>query len=370
LSILNTSYIIRGKKINNRIIRSATQEYMSDNEGHITDQLIRLYYDLAQGGTGLINTGIVAVQPSGRTFARQLAIWDDKFVPGLKMLAKVIRQYGRSETFAAVQLHHGGTTGFGYSYGSNKQSYSNSLNLVTEKEIVETIKAFGEGAKRVKESGFDGVAVHGAHGYLLSQFLSPATNNRTDKWGGSIENRTRFTLEVYSEIRKNVGDDFPVLWKLNTDDFEETGQGIIDYAYVAQKLSKMGVDLIEMSGGIKEQIKLRTRLKNEVGSREAYFRDAIKLFREKVENTALAITGGIRSYEVMEELLSEGVDFIGLSRPLIAEPDLPKRLLSTSDKRAAKCISCNKCLLIISSQPVKCVEFDEFTPILKNISSN
>lgn len=363
---LKEPYYLKGRKIKNRFLRSATAESMADLNGHLTDQLVKLYYELAVGGTGVIITGVGAVNPQGRTFNHQLGVWDDEYISDLKKLAKLIHLYGGEETFCAVQLHHGGTAGFGYSYGAVEKKYT--LNDIEENEILRSIKDFASAAKRVKEAGFDGVAIHGAHGYLISCFFSPATNNRQDRWGGSFQNRLRFPLEVYSAVREAVGDEFPILWKINTDDFHPNGQGINEYAMAAGKLAEMGLDLIEMSGGIIEQIKLRTSLKKQAGLREAYFRDAIPRFREAVgEKTALAITGGLRSLEVMEEVLTEGVDFIGLSRPLIAEPDLPNRLLFSPDKRPSKCTSCLKCLVQIANQSLKCVEFDPLRSILRSI---
>lgn len=357
-------FTIKNMTVKNRFMRSATMEYMADIDGFVTDDLLKLYYDLARGGAGLIITGACAVEPSGRIWDHQLAIWDDKYINGMKKIAKVIHRYGEN-CKCAVQLHHGGMAGYGYSYGAKDTGYL--LKNVTKQEIKATIKAFGKGALRVKKAGFDAIAVHGAHGYLISQFLSPITNNRTDEWGGSLDNRMRFALEICYSIRENIGDDMPLLWKMNCDDYHEGGQGIEDYVKVATKLVEVGVDLIELSGGVKDQIKLRARLKKEAGHKEAYFRNAIKPFREAIGNKALAITGGIRSLDVMEELLDEGLDFLGLCRPLICEPDLPNRLLNTLDKRTAKCISCNKCLARIARQPIKCVEFDEMQKIIKNL---
>jgi 2,4-dienoyl-CoA reductase-like NADH-dependent reductase (Old Yellow Enzyme family) len=219
----------------------------------------------------------------------------------------------------------------------------------------------------VKEAGFDAVAVHGAHGYLLSEFLSPATNDRTDEWGGSFENRVRFSLEVCRAMRDRVGEEFPILWKLNTSDYVPDGADVEEYAEAASQLVQNGVDLIELSGGLKDQMKLRAKLRQEAGIKEAYFREAIPRFKTAINDAPLAITGGIRSMEVMEDLLEQGVDVIGMCRPLICEPDLPKRLLQSPDKRTARCTSCNKCLRRIARQGVKCVEFDRFQEIIKDL---
>ncbi|MBU2648728.1 NADH:flavin oxidoreductase [bacterium] len=350
--------------IKNRFLRSATMENMADADGHVTSELLKLYYDLALGGTGLIITGACAVEQAARVWDRQTAIWSDTYIEGMGKIARMIQVYGDG-CKSAVQLHHGGMVGFGYSYGAKETEYS--LKNATEGEIRAVIKAFGEAALRVKKAGFDAVAIHGAHGYLVSQFLSPVTNSRTDSWGGSLQNRMRFVKEICYVIRENVGDEMPLLWKLNSADFHEGGQEVGAYAEVAETLVAAGVDLIELSGGLKDQIKLRTKLMKEAGAREAYFRDAVHPFRQVVGKSLLAMTGGIRSLPVMEELLDDGLDLVGLCRPLICEPDLPDRLLKSPDKRSAKCTSCNKCLLRIAERPLKCVEFDTFETIVKTL---
>jgi 2,4-dienoyl-CoA reductase-like NADH-dependent reductase (Old Yellow Enzyme family) len=349
-------YTIQNLTVKNRILRSATMENLADEQGFVTDMLVNLYYDLALGGTVLIITGASAVEQKGKVWKYQTAVWDDRYIKGLASIAEIIYQHG-SNCKCAVQLHHGGMTGFGYSYGSEDSGYS--LNDASESEIRKTIDAFGKAALRVKKAGFDAIAVHAAHGYLISQFLSPLTNNRRDKWGGNLEKRMRFALEVCESIRNKVGQDFPLLWKMNCSDYSNGGSDIGEYAQIAKKLVKAGVDLIEVSGGVKEQIKLRSKLKKKAGEKEAYFRDAIIPFRKAIGNKPLAITGGIRSLNIMQDLIDEGVDMLGICRPLISEPDFPNKIFDSPEKNTAKCISCNKCLLRIATQPLKCVEFDK-----------
>ena len=353
---VETPYTIRNLTLKNRIMRSATMENMADDQGFVTDAHVNLYYDLALGGTGLIITGATAVERKGRVWSHQTALWDDRYINGLANIAKVIHEHGNN-CKCAVQLHHGGMTGFGYSYGDKDSGYS--LIDASDSEIREVIDAFGSAALRVKKAGFDAIAVHAAHGYLISQFLSPLTNNRTDQWGGSLAKRIRFAQEVCQSIRDKAGQDFPLLWKMNGADYCNGGSEIAEYAQIAGKLVKAGVDLIEVSGGVKEQIKLRSKLKKEAGEKEAYFRDAIKPFRNAIGDNALAITGGIRSLNIMQGLIDEGVDMLGISRPLISEPNFPNMIFGSPEKNTARCTSCNKCLLRIATQPLKCVEFDK-----------
>ena len=352
--MVQTPYTIRNMTVKNRILRSATMENMADDRGFVTDDLVNLYSNLASGGTGLIVTGAAAIEQKARVWSHQTAVWDDRHINGLAQIAEVIQHHGSK---CAIQLHHGGMSGFGYSYGSRDSPYS--INDAPESDIKNTIDAFGSAARRVQNAGFDAVAVHAAHGYLISQFLSPLTNNRTDKWGGNPANRMRFALGACRSIRTKVGPDFPLLWKMNCADYCSGGSDIDEYAQIAKTLVKAGVDLIEVSGGVKEQIQLRSKLKKQAGDQEAYFKDAIKPFRNAIGDKALSITGGIRSLNIMQGLIDEGVDILGICRPLISEPDFPNKIFDPSKKKTARCTSCNKCLLRIADQPLKCVEFDK-----------
>lgn len=362
--LVATPLAVNNMTVKNRFLRSATMENMADCEGFVTEELIKLYYELAIGQSGLIISGAAAVEPRGRCWPRQLAVWDDKFIAGLRKVVQVIHRYGQ-DSKCALQLHHGGMGGYGYSYGETASEWN--LNEATDGEISASIQAFSEAARRAQMAGFDAVAVHAGHGYLISQFLSPAINKRTDRWGGTLQKRMRFALEVCRKIRESVGNGMPLLWKMNCADFQAEGQEIEAYAEIADTLMTEGVDLIELSGGLKDQLRLRSELKLRAGLQEAYFREAIVPFKKVVGKKALAITGGIRSLEVMEELLAQGVEFIGLSRPLVCEPDLPRRLLDTPDQRRSKCTSCNRCLTRIAKQSLKCVEFDDLQTIINSL---
>jgi 2,4-dienoyl-CoA reductase-like NADH-dependent reductase (Old Yellow Enzyme family) len=168
----------------------------------------------------------------------------------------------------------------------------------------------------------------------------------------------RFAIAVCRAIRSEIGNDMPLLWKTNCSDYTGGGEDLAGYAEVAGALAAEGVDLIEVSGGVKEQIKLRGRLKKRAGEREAYFEQAVKPFRDAVGGKTLAITGGIRSRSVAETLLDNGVDMVGVCRPVISEPDFPKRLFASADYEKSRCISCNKCLLHIAQHPLECVHFN------------
>jgi 2,4-dienoyl-CoA reductase-like NADH-dependent reductase (Old Yellow Enzyme family) len=240
---------------------------------------------------------------------------------------------------------------------------------MTEGEILETIQDFGNAAARVKEAGFDAVQIHGAHGYLISSFLSPLTNRRRDAWGGNFEHRFRFIAEVYNAVRRAVGPDFPVLYKLNMKDFIPFGTTPQDSFPAAKRLADLGLDAIEISGGINEMLLAMMRgdscadiiardrstlakwyFKIVLGAErlflpfhEAYFLSYAEKLRPLL-NIPLILVGGIRSPETAEKAIESGsADFVSMARPLVREPGLPNKWLN-SDRQPAQCVSCNRCL--------------------------
>jgi 2,4-dienoyl-CoA reductase-like NADH-dependent reductase (Old Yellow Enzyme family) len=213
---------------------------------------------------------------------------------------------------------------------------------MTLAEIEDTITAFGNAAYRVKVAGFDAVQIHAAHGFLISSFNSPYTNTRQDEWGGTAEKRMRFITEVYREVRRRVGDDYPVLIKLNADDCLEGGITFKEVSEIALRLEHLGTDAIEISGGMAESKAGFIRAGIDSRKKEAYFLPYAKRLKEVV-SLPLLLVGGIRSLEVAEEILDQGwADLISLSRPLIREPSLPNEWKIGRTEKAA-CISCGKC---------------------------
>jgi len=207
----------------------------------------------------------------------------------------------------------------------------------------EILEAFGQAARRAKEAGFDGIQLHVAHGYLLSQFLSPAFNKRQDAYGGSVENRARAAVEALRRVRSEVGNDYPVLIKINSDDAVEGGLTVEDSLQAALLLQEAGVDAVEVSGGSVVSGDLSpSRGKINAEEKEAYFRDAAKQFKEKLR-VPVILVGGFRSFGLAERLVNEGyADYVSMCRPFIREPDLVKRWKS-GDLRPATCVSDNQC---------------------------
>ena len=239
-----------------------------------------------------------------------------------------------------MQIVHGGPK-WGPSEVEHIAMKTTSKEMTLE-DIKEVIQAFGDAAYRVKEAGFDGVQIHAAHGFLLSMFLNPYYNRRSDDYGGSIGNRARILFESYQSVRDAVGDDFPVLIKVNAEDFMDDGLTSKDSLFVCKALSEMGVDLIEVSGGSFSSWDGMGPIRSNVNSKdkEAYFKDYAERIAEEVD-VPVALVGGNRSMDCMNEILNNSkIEYFSIARPLIREPDLINRW-QKGDTKPALCVSCN-----------------------------
>ena len=337
--------------IRNRFVRSATHEWMSEDDGTPKPQLGGLLETLSKGGVGLIITGYAYVNPKGKASKSQNAMYKEDLIEHYRPIVDRVHRHG-AKIF--MQLVHGGRQAgegqakFGECLGpSAVPDLVNDMKPreMTVDEIQETIGDFVSAARRAKAAGFDGVQLHIAHGFLLSSFISPHTNRRTDEWGGNIEHRARIIVEILRGIREKVGAGFPVIAKMNaTDGFAEEGKGlqVREAADIAKLLAAEGLKAVEVSAGILEaKVKSsKTGIVDEAS--EAYFLDYAVRFKAELDIPVICV-GGFRSKDVMEAALREGkCDMISLSRPLIREPDLVEKFRTgKSDK--AECISCNKC---------------------------
>ena len=338
---------IRGMTLANRFVRSATWEGMATDEGACTPQLVELMAELAGGGVGLIVTSHAYVRRDGQAGPRQLGIYSDDLIPGLEQMTRAV--HDRDGKIVA-QLAHAGIFANPKSTGQPNLGPSSREGLPTSpgkemslQHIQEMGEAFRGAASRAVRAGFDGVQIHAAHGYLLSQFLSPYFNVRTDRYGGPIRNRARVLLEVLGLVREAIGQDRPVLVKMNCQDFLDGGLTLEDSVQVGVMLAEGGIDAIELSGGALISGGISpSRPAIVAEEKEAYFREAASAFREKVR-VPIILVGGIRSYPVAERLVNEGVaDYISMSRPFIREPWLVNRW-KAGDTRKAFCISDNQC---------------------------
>ena len=326
----------------NRMVRSATAERMANPDGRPREQLKDLYRELARGGVGLIITGHMYVHPSGKCHPEMTGVYSDELVPGLAELAEAVHQEGGR---AVVQINHGGmqcsveTVPETIAPSAIKASFvPRPAREMTLDEISLAIEAYAQAARRVQAAGFDGVQIHGAHGYLVSQFLSPLVNRRTDEWGGNLEGRIRFLQAVCRAVRRRVGHDYPVMIKLGMIDGVEGGLTPEEGAQVAAALEGMGVDAVEISGGIGGSIRKGIRRATD----EAYFRAEARKARVATR-LPIVLVGGMRSRGVMEDVLTAGdADFVSMCRPLICEPNLPNRMRLGLQERSV-CISANQC---------------------------
>ncbi len=349
MSVLFESSEINGMTLRNRFVRSATWEGMATTEGEVTPKLVETMAALARGGVGLIITGHAYVSQDGQAAPLQLGAHRDDLIDGLRLMADSVHEHGGR---IVMQLAHAGRftahkiTGTPPWVVSNFEGLSKSpCRELTVHHIEEIVQCFGDAARRAKAAGFDGVQIHAAHGYLLSQFLSPEFNRREDQYGGAIANRTRALLEVYQAVRETVGAEFPILVKLNCGDFVDNGLTPEDSARVGRMLDKAGMDAIELSGGLLTGGALSpSRPGINTENKEAYFRQEAHSFKEGID-IPLILVGGIRSFQVAERLVNEGdADYVSMSRPFIREPDLVSRWQS-GDLDRAKCVSDNLCFV-------------------------
>ncbi len=352
-------------EIPNRLIRSATFTNMASPDGIPSDRSIEFYSDLAKGGTGLIITGMASIDQNGSFGTKgQLCFFDDAQIAGHKKMTDAIHEY--SGVRIAPQLNHAGRAIVNPKIQPITPSPTTNpftraeTREATIDDIKDIVKSFGSAARRAYESGYDMVELHGGHGFILSNFLSPHLNKRSDDYGGSIENRTRIIVEVYNEIRDQVGKDFPVFIKLNIDDYCEGGLNFEDGKEAVKMLINAGIDAIEPTGGGPDTMmnpKSRSYPTAKISSpeEENFFLPKVKDLKPLMKETPLIIMGGIRNPEFAEKLLNDGTgDFIALSRPLIYEPELPNRWKS-GDLSPAKCVSCNKCATTGMSGDMHCV---------------
>jgi 2,4-dienoyl-CoA reductase-like NADH-dependent reductase (Old Yellow Enzyme family) len=333
--------VIRGMEIKNRIVRSATAENMADDDGTPRECLEAMYRRLAEGEVGLVITGHAFVDAGGKCHAEMTGVHADRLIGPLSRLADAVHERGGK---IALQINHGGRNCDPAQVPDSMapsavphEGREGATREMTEKEITATVQSFAEAARRAKSAGFDAVQIHGAHGYLVSQFLSPLTNRRTDGYGGSLENRARFFKAVAAAVRKAVGEAMPVLVKLGVTDNEEGGLTVEEGVEVASWLEGFGVDAVETSTAGKGAIATRVTRPD----REAYLLHLAEAVKARCRLPVLAV-GGMRSRPVMDRALASGVDMVSMCRPLIREPDLPRRLRLGGAEKSA-CVSCNRC---------------------------
>ncbi len=325
-----------GVVLKNRLMKSATSEILGSREYAPTAAHARLYRTWAEGGVGLAITGNVMIDRRALGEPGNVVVEDDRDLEALRAWAAAGTADG---AHLWMQLNHPGKQSPSFlsketvapsavPFGPPFATAFRTPRALTEGEIEDLVARFGATAAIAKQAGFTGVQIHGAHGYLVNQFLSPHHNRRDDRWGGSLENRARFALEVYRAIRARVGPAFPVGIKINSADFQKGGFSEDDSIQVITWLAEAGVDLVEVSGGTYEAPAMTGAQRRSSEEREGYFLAFVEAVRAKVA-VPLAITGGFRTASGMAAPIREGaVDLVGLARALCVEPDLPRRALA------------------------------------------
>lgn len=352
---------IKGIALKNRLVRSATHEGMGDEAGFPKPELLALHRRLSAGGVGLIITGYAYVSRDGLSpFIGMIGMDKDEQIPEYRKMVDIAHQDG---TAIVMQIAHCGRqslesmTGMPPIAPSPVRDPGSGVipREMTEADIERVIEDFAKAALRVRESGFDGVQIHCAHGYLLSQFTCPHTNRRKDKWGGSTENRLRIVEEIYRHCRDRVGEDYPILIKYSSWDRMEDGMKPEEGIAIGQMLSEMGYDGIEVSCGIGADGGTVLLGGASPGDKpeQAYNREIAKALKQRIE-TPVFVVGGITKPETMEDIIRSGdADYISLCRALISDPAFPRKV-AEGKREPARCVHCNLCIGYIATEPLRC----------------
>ncbi|MGR5283891.1 NADH:flavin oxidoreductase [Vibrio maritimus] len=349
MSHLFTESRIGNLTLKNRFVRSATWENMATEDGHMTDKLYAIYEELAQGEVGLIVTGYANIVEEEKPNAGMMGIYNDSFIPEYQKLTNLVHD---NDSKIVMQLAYGGTKTT-YNVGDRiifapsdvpEIGTKTQGTAMTKSDIDYIVAAFAKATLRAKQSGFDGVEIHAAHTYLINQFLSPYYNRRDDEYGGSLENRMRFLLEIYRECRDLVGSEFPILVKLTATEFFEGGLTFEETRKVCKKLEEIGVDAIVMSGNIhgKANTMIGERHDGFTIQEEGYFHEYGHVISQDVSIPVITV-GGLTDIGAIESLAdTTGIQYFALSRPLLSEPKLIKRWKG-GDRTPVECERCSKC---------------------------
>ncbi len=343
---------LKGLKLKNRFFRASTWEALADESGHMTRKLFAVHEALAKGGVGTILTGYAHVIKDEQPNPGMMGIYDDSFIEDYKPLTEMCHS---QDCKIILQVAYGGSMSglrppskliWGPSAVQSEATGITPTEMSTE-DIHYLRGAFVAAAVRAQKAGFDGVEIHGAHGYLLSQFLSGDYNLRADEYGGGLENRVRFLRETVEGTRAEVSDDFIVMAKINSQDFTQGGLSQEQSIQAVSILKQAGLDAVEVSGGNSCSLVVN---KNNLGAsrtkitkeQESYFAPYAKRLKQQVD-IPVVLTGGNRTFSTMQTLCEQdGVDFFGISRPLVCQPQLIN-MWAEDESAVPKCISCGKC---------------------------
>jgi 2,4-dienoyl-CoA reductase-like NADH-dependent reductase (Old Yellow Enzyme family)/NADPH-dependent glutamate synthase beta subunit-like oxidoreductase len=360
LNYLFSPLRVKTMEIPNRIVMPPMGTNLGNPDGTVSEANLAYMERRARGGAGLIITEISAIHPNGMAIPSELGSYDDRFIPGLKKLADVIHTHGSK---AALQLHHTGRESFFLLKAGKAIAPSPIRSLVfgltpremTQDEIKELIAAFGAAAYRAKQAGFDAVEVHGAHGYLLTQFLSALSNQRSDEYGGDLINRSRFIREVLQEVRRRVGPEFPVSLRLSAEEFIKGGYTVEDLKPLLPEFVNAGADILHASLGTHGSPAGITSAPIEY---EPGFNVGRAKKIKEIVNVPVISVGRFTDLALADEVIGGGeADLVAFGRQFLADPDFIKKSREGRSEDIRKCIACNQgCIerLILGEGNIRC----------------
>ena len=359
--------------LRNRIVRAATSETMCTPAGEVTDDLIGLYSELARGGAGLLITGHCYVEPRGQCSPRQIGIYSDRSIAGLRRLADAVHARGG---LIFAELSHAGSQSVmpdivpvAPSVAKNR-IFGREAQEMSGRDIAGVISAFTDAARRAVAAGFDGIHLHGGNGYLIAQFSSPHTNRRDDEWGLGAAGRDRFFVAIYEAVRRAAGADVPISARVGVADSIAGGLEIDEGIARAAALVERGIDAIEVSYGVMDSYLANIRPYVGLGLRraaqdwvlprlwtrpadEAYYRSFARAIKAAAD-VPVILVGGLRTTGTMADVLNSGdADFLAFARPFVREPDFPSKL-EAGRRGTLDCVSCNVCLAHDGFDPLQC----------------
>jgi 2,4-dienoyl-CoA reductase-like NADH-dependent reductase (Old Yellow Enzyme family) len=344
---------LRGALIPNRIVMPPMTTRLAATDGSVTAELIQYYVTRAAGGTGLVTIEMASPDPAGRHRAGELGLMDDRFLPGLRTLTAAVKRAGAS---VSVQIGHAGGHTRQDVTGHPPVAPSAIPHVVQEMdtrtvipralsadEIRRVVEAFARTAQRAKDAGFDAAEIHGAHGYLIAQFLSPLDNHRTDEYGGTLENRARFALEVIRACRQHVGD-FPLIFRFSADEFAPGGFTLDEARRLAPWAVEAGADALHVSGGCYRSLPSGAIMAPPMSVPEGVFLELAAAVKETVRAPVIAV-GRLHDPALARQAIESGkADLVALGRQLIADPEWPRKVRDGRTAEIRPCIACNSCI--------------------------
>ena len=349
-------------ELKNRLVVPPMGTGFSAPDGTMTDRLIEYQEARARGGFGLIILEITSIDPLGNGAPSELGIWDDKFIPGLSRLVGRIHAAGAK---IAVQLHHAGRETFSSNLGGQQPVAPSPIpdpivrevpRELTVEEIKALVEAYAQGARRAKESGFDAVELHGAHGYLIAQFMSAYANKRTDEYGGDFERFLRFPLEILQRVRELVGPDYPVLFRISADEAVPQGRTLEESVVVAKRLVEAGVDALHVSIGVYESFHLTSA----PPAMEPGFNAAAAATIKRAVSVPVIAVGRIIDPSIAEDIISSGkADLVAIGRSSLTDPEFAIKAKEGRPDDIVKCLSCNEgCIdmLMLGNAGITCIQ--------------